>query len=266
MAKINKRLNQQAPEKRFFILKKLWRFINLGCVTLLIVSVVGAVGFYGVQIIDRVMSHPIASVAVEGDFTFIDEHQQAKLVDGIVGSSFVGEDIERIQQELKSDPWVDSVELFRQWPNTLTVKIVEQIPIARWGEYGFVNVRGELVLTEKTEKLSDYSKLYGDAKDASVIMQQYSLLVDIFRSYDLSISSLEKNRRDVWLLHLNNGWEIVLGRGDVLKRVQRLALLLDNNILSAAQGIAVIDVRYANGISVQWLPSEEPQQYTQEKG
>ena len=40
--------------------------------------------------------------------------------------------------------WVDAVIVRRRWPGTLFVRIVEQVPAARWGDDGLLNTRGEL--------------------------------------------------------------------------------------------------------------------------
>ena len=64
---------------------------------------------------------------------------------------------------------------------------------------------------------------------------------------------LEKNRRGVWRLELSNGWKVVVGRGDMHKKIQRLTFLLESNELDVNMSIVSIDLRYTNGLAVRWM-------------
>lgn len=253
MAKANQRIvkKQKAP-RDFSWAKKPWIYIPLTIACSIIFSVLGVVGFYGVQFTQQFLNRPISSVAIEGQFNYIDKAIIAVIVESMIGDSFVGENIDVIKNKLQNLSWVDGVLLSRQWPDRLQVTITEQVPIARWSDDSFINVRGELIPINDNAVLSNLSKLSGKKEDAQNIMREYAMLTNVFQPYGLAVKQLEKNPRGVWKLHLDNEWNVVLGQGNIFSKVQRLTHLLDKKILDKTSDIDTIDIRYPNGLAVQW--------------
>lgn len=253
MTKINKRIVKKETVKRTFSFAKVLRVIRTIVFASIFLSVLGVAGFYGTRLATDFLSRPVASITVKGEFNYVAQNEVTELVRGMIGGSFIGEDISEIKQSLESKPWIDSVNLVRQWPDILEIVVHEQVPIARWGESGFVNVRGEIIVVEKMSDLSQFSTLLGQREDVGLIMQQYSLLATTLQPYNMSVDVLEKNYRGVWRLQLNNGWKVIVGRGDVYKKIQRLTYLLDVKKLNDQMKIKSIDLRYPNGLAVSWI-------------
>ena len=253
MTKINKRIVKKETVKRTFSFSKVLRVIRTIVFASIFLSVLGVAGFYGTRLATDFLSRPVASITVKGEFNYVAQNEVTELVKGMIGGSFIGEDISEIKQSLESKPWIDSVNLVRQWPDILEIVVHEQVPIARWGESGFVNVRGEIIVVEKMSDLSQFSTLLGQREDVGLIMQQYSLLATTLQPYNMSVDVLEKNYRGVWRLQLNNGWKVIVGRGDVYKKIQRLTYLLDVKKLNDQMKIESIDLRYPNGLAVSWI-------------
>jgi cell division protein FtsQ len=253
MTRVNKRTVQKENTKSSISFLKILRVMRTMVFASVFLSVLGITGFYGSRLAADFLSRPIASITLKGEFNYVSQGEVETLVRGMIGSSFIGENISDIKQSLEGMPWIDSVDLVRQWPDTLEVVVREQAPIARWGENGFVNVRGEIIIVDNSNSLSRFSTLTGQEKDAGLIMQQYSLLASTLQSYNMSIDVLEKNHRGVWRLQLKNGWKIIIGRSDVYKKVQRLTHLLDIKKLNAQMKIESIDLRYQNGLAISWI-------------
>ena len=113
------------------------------------------------------LQKPIAQVAIYGNFNYMTKESVSLLVDDVVGKSFFSENIKQLQKKLQAHPWIDNISLSRQWPDLLRITIFEQVPIARWGNKGFVNNRGELIAMDNLEKLAHFAELDGDDKDAN---------------------------------------------------------------------------------------------------
>ncbi len=258
MAKANRRIKKQKKAPRNFVwIKKLFAFCRLLLVVLGSAGGVGVVGCYGTQMTQQFLNRPIAQVIIEGEFNYVKKENVNRVVQTMIGDSFVGENIDKIKQQLQSTPWIDNVNLVRQWPDRLLVDITEQVPIARWGDNSFINVRGELVRVGENTQINHLSKLSGNNEDAQMIMQQYAILTNVFQPYGLSVNTLEKDRRGVWQLRLSNHWLVKLGRDETFEKVQRLTHLLDKQLLEKTANIAVIDIRYSNGLAVQWGKESE---------
>ncbi len=254
--KANRRIKKIPKTRDYSVLKSrlkaFVRYCRLVIVSCIFIGVIGLAGFYGVKTTQQFLNRPVAEIVIESAFEYLTEEEVTYLIEGMLGNSFVGENIDAIKREIESIAWVDKVNLNRQWPDRLIINVDEQAPIARWGNEGFVNIRGELVFTSQVEKLKHLSQLHGDNDYAANIMQQYSLLTTMFQPYDLRITSLQKNHRGVWSLSLDNDWQVMLGRDDVVNKVRRLTTLFDRELLTITANIKVIDIRYENGMAIQW--------------
>jgi cell division protein FtsQ len=261
MAKQNKRIKKyKEPTDITFIprfLSGLLRGLRIFFMLSITLGAIGAIGYFSVNAMQHVLNRPVSTVTIVGEFSYVDKEEVALLVQKMIGSSFVGEDIEQIKKNLEAEPWIDWVSLSRQWPDRLQVMVKEQTPIARWSDSGFINVRGEFIATNDTEKLQHLSELSGEKSEAQIIMQQYSVLANLFQPYDLYVESLKKDRRGAWQLSLDNGWQLVLGRGDILRKVQRLTHLFDKKLLVKTADVSVVDIRYPNGLAIKWGDSDK---------
>jgi cell division protein FtsQ len=259
MTKTNRRIKKPKKTPRNYAwLNTFFVYCRFVLLTVISVAIVGVVSFYGVQMTQQFLNRPIAQVIIEGDFHYVKKESVNRVVQTMIGDSFVGENIDKIKEQLQSTPWIDTVNLARQWPDRLQVNIAEQVPIARWGDNSFINVRGELVRVGENASLHHLSKLSGNDDDAQMIMQQYAILTNVFQPYGLSVDALEKDRRGVWELRLSNHWLVKLGRDETFQKVQRLTHLFDKQLLEKTANIAVIDIRYSNGLAVQWGKGHEP--------
>ena len=63
-------------------------------------------------------------------------------------NGLVSVDLAAVSLAVRQIPWVDRARVGRAWPQGLTVEVVEQIPVARWGEASLLNARGEIFLNE----------------------------------------------------------------------------------------------------------------------
>jgi cell division protein FtsQ len=265
MTKINRRIIKKEKVNRVFPFAKTLRVMRIVVLASFFVSVLGVAGFYGTRLATDFLNRPVASIVVKGEFNYVAQNEVTELVKGMIGGSFIGEDINGIKQSLEARPWIDSVNLIRQWPDILEIVVHEQVPIARWGGSGFVNVRGEIITVEKVSDLSQFSTLSGKREDVGLIMQQYSLLASTLQPYNMSIDVLEKNYRGVWRLQLTNGWKVVVGRGNVYKKIQRLTYLLEAKKLDSQMNIESIDLRYSNGLAVRWVDDVTDKEKKQEQ-
>src|SRR5690606_32777865 len=116
-----------------------------------------------------------------------------------------------LKQVLEQDPWVERASIGRRWPDTLVVRIVEQKPIARWGDVGFMNQRGEIVtVAEAASQLAHLPLLQGEVSDASLILRQYQDLVRLLRTRGLDVIALKSDAKKSWRMTLAGEVELVI--------------------------------------------------------
>ncbi len=210
-------------------------------------------GIYWVsEPIAKVFERPIKSVVVEGEFQLISKQRATQLIGDEIDGDFLQLDLMRLREALLSDPWVEKVTLNRRWPDTLVVKIIEQKPIARWGD-GFLNQRGEIVRVDDAGPLSGLPWLQGNEADAIEILQQYQDLSQILRSRGLDVLALKCDNKKSWRLTVKNHVEIAIGRDQVMEKIRRFVTVYDAHLSSVWSDVKAIDVRYTNGIAVRWV-------------
>lgn len=255
--KLKKKNTKLPPKKKGVSFKVIAKAFKYSFASLLILGAIGTSTYYGAQVFKQFLSKPIASVAIEGDFYYLSKEALAEIINQHIKSSFIRESLNEMQQQIKTNPWVDSVVLRRQWPDQLQVSIVEQKPIAKWGDKGFVNHRGELVKVENASLIERLPTLRGKDVNAMSIMKQYQVLSQAISPYGMNIVELEENQLGIWTLQLDNEWQLLVGRSDVVKKVQQLMRILSENKISQQDQIKTIDMRYENGLAIKWKPVEQ---------
>lgn len=233
-----------------------WKWLNPKWV-MAVVLMCGLAAVYVVyEPLERLLERPLKSVVVEGEFHFISKARATELISQEIDNNFLQLDLMRLKHVLMEDPWVESVSLVRRWPDTLVVKILEQKPIARWGD-GFLNQRGEIVRVKEMDQLQGLPWLQGNEADAVEILQQYQDLSQLLRARGLDIFALKCDNKKSWRLTLTNNVEVVIGRDQVMEKMRRFVNVYDSELNNIWTDVKAIDVRYSNGIAVRWVENSE---------
>jgi len=233
--------------------KIIYRGLGLGMLLILF----AVIAYFISGPLARLLERPLKSVAVEGQFQYLPKQRAMELIEKEIDGDFIQLNLTKLKNELQQDPWVDKVFLSRRWPDTLVVKIAEQTPIARWDANGFLNQRGEIIRVEDTTKLSGLPWLQGNEINAREIMQQYQDLSTLLRSRGLEIAALKCDNKKSWRLTLKNDKEIAIGREEVMEKLRRFVTVYDKFLINVWADVKAIDVRYSNGVSVQWVEDSE---------
>lgn len=200
----------------------------------------------------NITNRPIASVQIDGEFLYLSKDQAQELIGGFIHSGFLKLDIDSLKSALEQNPWVDYVSVARQWPDVLKVTIVEQQPIARWGEDGFLNMRGDIVFVNDNHKLQSLPYLYGDDRYAKQVMQQYLFIAKLFGPSNRVLTSLQLDPTLSWTLEFDHTVQVKLGRDRVLEKLQHLQTASSGQLKDRFGEISGIDMRYDKGFAVTW--------------
>jgi len=213
-------------------------------------------GYKAIGPLAELFQRPIKSVTVEGEFHFISQDRATQLIMQEINDDFLQIDLSKIKSVLLADPWVETVTLTRRWPDMLVVKILEQTPIARWGE-GFLNQRGQIVRVKEMKGLNDLPWLQGDEIYAAEILQQYQDLSLLLRSHGLEIIALKCDSKKSWRLTLKGNVEIAIGRDQVMEKMRRFVTVYKAQLQPIWSEVKSIDVRYSNGVAVRWIEGSD---------
>ncbi len=200
---------------------------------------------------------PIKYVRIEGAFQYISKDEIKAVLEPLVDVGFFDADVQTIQDTLTQLVWVESVKVNRVWPDALAIKIKEKRPYVRWGDEALVNNRGEIISPKDIEPFTNLPILYGpegqQVKSLEIMKGVNTALAD----QAMQMAEFSINNRWAWKIKLTTGLEILLGRNDQLKKLQRFMKTLDVLGREQVNAMAVVDLRYPNGYAVSWKPNAQ---------
>jgi cell division protein FtsQ len=199
------------------------------------------------------LDQPVQRVAISGRFQRVQPLDVEKAVRiAVNGQGMVGVDLERIAAAVESIPWVDRASVARSWPRQLRVQVVEQTPVARWGESGLVNTRGEVFVQDAQHIPAELPELVGPPGYETQMTQRYLAAQRVLAEANMRLTRMTLDERGAWDLLLANGVTLRLGRENVDERFERFITAAVRIVASRAAEIAYVDLRYANGFAIGW--------------
>ncbi|MET0279581.1 MAG: cell division protein FtsQ/DivIB [Steroidobacteraceae bacterium] len=199
------------------------------------------------------LDQPVERVAISGRFQRVQPLDVEKAVRGAAaGSGMVSVDLARIAASVEQIPWVDRASVARSWPSGLRVQVVEQVPVARWGETGLVNMRGEVFVQDSRHIPVELPQLVGPAGYEAQMTSRYLDVQQRLVEGGLRVTRLTLDERGAWEFSLDNGVQLRLGREHVDERFDRFLAAAAQVVTARATEIAYVDMRYANGFAVGW--------------
>ncbi len=195
---------------------------------------------------------PISKIRVQGALVHVTEPMLRQAISGKVAGGYFNIDVGRIRKAVESLPWVKSASVKRIWPDAVSIRVVEQQALARWSHGGLINLAGE-VFRPAASRLPKHLPLLVAPKTMNrTVSAYYREFSTLLASQDLAIERIELDARRSIRLDLNNKIQLVLGRRMQKKRLQRFIRVYDAELTTRAALIRRIDLRYSNGMAVQW--------------
>jgi cell division protein FtsQ len=199
------------------------------------------------------LDQPVERVAISGRFQRVQPLDVEKAVRiAVKGQGMVGVDLDRIAAAVESIPWVDRASVARSWPRQLRVQVVEQTPVARWGENGLLNTRGEVFVQDAQHIPAELPELVGPPGYETQMTQRYLAAQRVLAEANMRLTRMTLDERGAWDLLLANGVTLRLGRENVDERFERFITAAVRIVASRSAEIAYVDLRYANGFAIGW--------------
>lgn len=211
---------------------------------------------WGMEHLYQRLNVAIGVIAVKGAFSQVDQEEIQRMVEPLVTGGFLSLDLQNIRRELELHPWVQQARVSRRWPDGLEIKVTEEVPIARWGNTGFLNVRGERRDIGDNSALAYLPMLQGGDQSERQLMKSYREMVQLLQPSGLRVAALKRDHRGAWWLRLDNDLELVIGRDHVMEKMRRFLEVWEQELKQQAERVARVDIRYDNGVAVQWVAQQ----------
>jgi len=228
---------------------------------LFVVALITGVIWGGEKVFHK-LDVPIGVISVKGQFSYVDQGEVQRRVEPLVDGGILSLDLDGIRSQLELHPWIEQATVSRQWPGGLVITVKEEVPIARWGssdlqvkdsgKRGFLNSRGEMLEIPDNSILAHLPLLQGDVNTERSLMKAYREVAQLLQPSSLKIAGLKRDERGAWQLSLANGLELVIGREQVMEKMRRFLVVWTSTLKGKAEQIVSVDIRYDNGIAVQW--------------
>ena len=206
-----------------------------------------------------------------GHFTIerIDIHGSLDRVDGqtlertawlvLVGNYFTA-DLQKIERALVRLPGVYQAAVRRHWPDTLEISITEAGAIALW----YATDGSDLESRDYVNMPPDFNitvqpVLRSPTADRHTVIDAFLDLVTSLSPLGLGVKILSVNEAGDWEVVLQSEslqipaeLEIIVGRGNPVRKVDQFAAVLDSYLQDRLPDIERVDMRYDSGFAVQW--------------
>jgi cell division protein FtsQ len=202
------------------------------------------------------LDQPVRKLVVEGTFQRVTPIQVEAAVADDLGRGFLSLDLGSLRERVRALDWVDRVNVGREWPDTLIVRVTEHQAAARWGADGLLNVRGELFTEHAQHAFPELPSLAGPKGSEQDVAKRYLAVRGRLAEADLTLERLAMDERGAWSLVLGGGQEIRLGRRDIDERLLRFFDVVAPALAADLPRVLYVDLRYTNGFAVGWRAPE----------
>lgn len=227
-----------------------------------------------VQSIKEWMDDPeqmvLSQLTLSGEHTYTTENDLREAILGLgLPNTYIGQDVDDIQQEVMRFPWVKHASVRKQWPDRLIVHVEEYKPAFYWNDLFLLNENG-VVFSVPLDRINDLKlpRLYGPEGKAKSVLETYYKLDNLSKKLAnnqlaLKIDAAISDERNAWQLMVkqciagicveDQEIKLVLGSENIEERYQLFMKLFPEiqSRIPTNERITVADLRYENGISVQ---------------
>lgn len=226
-----------------------WVLLIVACLVLLL----GIFGLYKV-----ITDAQVANLQVVGTNSALESKQLTSYLTPVVKENYFTSDLEKIRDQALQVSWVDRVVVSRAWPNTIRVRVMPRHAIARWGTGRLLSDSGEVYSEVQVKDHTKLPMLHGPLSQSKMMMRRYNEINQLFLPVNLRLKDLYLTERMTWFMQFDSGLRVIVDQDQTMSKLQRLSYLAETDLKPVWSKIAAIDLRYRNGISIQWKNSTAP--------
>jgi cell division protein FtsQ len=232
------------------------------------VAALAAIGVLALLAVEALRAVPVERIVVSGKLEHLRQEAVRDALAGELGDGLLVLDLPALRERLERLPWVYRAELRRRFPGTLEVRVVEQVPIARWGDDAFLNHEARVIEVVDATRWAKLPEIRGPEGSEARLMRHYQQLRLDLAPIALRPVALREDDFGQLRATLDNGAVIELGDHAFRGRVQRLVKLWTRELAQAPAPVRRVDLRYERGAAVAFaeLPPEGIEQDATERG
>lgn len=227
-----------------------------GWLLLCVAFVVLAAGIFGLY---KMMTDvKIAELSVVGVRSDAEQRQLMQHVSPVITKNYFTSDLRAVRDKTLELSWVDRVVVSRAWPNAIRVRVMPHHAIARWGTGRLLSDSGEIFTEVSPKNYAELPLLHGPSSHAKTMMRRYNEINQLFLPQGIRLKELYLTERMTWFMQFDTGLRVIVDQDQTMSKLQRLSHLSYSDLKPIWSSIASIDLRYRNGLAIQWKNSIAP--------
>ena len=184
-------------------------------------------------------------------FKNLDAKKLAEIVEEtLTDRGFFHINVRAVQTEMLRQTWVSKAIIKRSWRDKLIIQIREQRTVERWGGKELLNEKGEVFSPEFLGKAKTLVRLTGPVGTQKIMLEHYKVISARLEDCGLGLSEVLLTDRRAWTLYTDDGKALVMGRDDILNRLQRFLIGYPKKLAARWSEVNKVDLRYSNGLAV----------------
>ncbi|MBF7054454.1 cell division protein FtsQ/DivIB [Halomonas sp. KAO] len=205
------------------------------------------------------LDRPLERVSIGGDLEHVSaDYLRDRLSPLLRGHTWLSVDVSELREQALTVDWIAEARVSREWPNALTLELVEEVPVARWNDDALLNPEGEPFAIGSVSPPGGLPDLAGPKGSGAEVLAYHERLATRFAEMGLELTQLRLEPRGAWRFQLDDNVWVMLGRGDREGRLARLTAAWHRQLERQASHIRYIDLRYPNGVAVAWHGEGDP--------
>ena len=199
---------------------------------------------------------PIRNLRVESEAHAVPVSEITARVAAHVDGGFFAVDLAEVRAAVMANPWVERVEVRRQFPDRLVLRVDERRPVASFGSDRLLSSRGELFDVSPGFWPEGLPRLDGPEEERARLFNFWQEANRKFAEVELPVVAARMSERGAFVLELATGCELLFARQAGAETLDRFLVSLAAFTVAERERLARVDLRYANGYVVVWKPAE----------
>jgi len=189
----------------------------------------------------------IERITIEGNTAHITTEQLSYIAKNRLKGTFFTLDIDSLQHEFRQIPWVKSVTVVRNFPDTITVNVKEFDVIARFGDDGLIASDGNIFNGADDNPLLPIFIAMPSQLDK--LMLDYKEIKPLMAAKNINLTKLELNGAGITNIWLSNNLHIAVCNSDIKNSLQVLTTYWDK-FYQINPELSYINMCYKNAVAI----------------
>ncbi len=198
----------------------------------------------------------IAELKIKGKFRYLAASAVEEVVRAQDLGNFFSVELDEIKAKVEELAWVQSADVRREWPNSLSISVSEHQPAMRWGNKKWVSTAGVVVELPSKLDAPNAIVLRGSETQSKRILVQAASWKKNLAGQGIELREVSLSDSEAWTLSLrfdalDSDFKLLLGRENVTERLARFKTLFNTQLQFSEYRLERVDARYPDGLAVE---------------